>query len=163
MAHYSNVAGRDEIAERRWGLAPSLALGLGTPTRLTLTYLHEDADDIPDYGIPWYFGRPAPVDHSNFYGYDSDYLRTQVNVLTAKVEHDLDTDVTVRNTFRLGQYRRQFRVSEGVLAPGTTASTPLDSGSGRPQHLAGQQRRNPSPTIRPKCRASGIPSVFSMP
>ena len=55
MAHVSNVAGRDEIAERRWGLAPSLALGLGTPTRLTLGYLHEDADDIPDYGIPWYF------------------------------------------------------------------------------------------------------------
>ena len=126
MAHYSGVAGRDDVVQRRWGLAPSLALGLGTPTRLTLTYLHEDADDIPDYGIPWYFGRPAPVDHANFYGYDSDYLRTQVNVLTAKVEHDFDTDVTVRNTFRLGQYRRQFRVSEGVLAPGTTASTPID-------------------------------------
>src|SRR5581483_8922051 len=26
MAHYSDVAGRDEVAERRWGLAPSLAL-----------------------------------------------------------------------------------------------------------------------------------------
>lgn len=126
MAHVANIAGRDAVAERRWGLAPSLALGIGTPTRLNLSYLHEDADDIPDYGIPWYFGRPAPVRHSNFYGYDSDYLRTQVNVLTAKAEHDLDSDVTLRNTLRLGQYRRQFRVSEGVLAPGTLASTPLD-------------------------------------
>ena len=125
MAHVSNVAGRDEIAERRWGLAPSLALGLGTPTRLTLGYLHEDADDIPDYGIPWYFGRPAPVDYANYYGYDSDFLRTQVNVLTAKIEHDLSPDVSLRNSLRLGQYRRQFRVSEGVLAPGTTASLPL--------------------------------------
>lgn len=126
MVHTSNVAGRDEISERRWGLAPSLALGLGTPTRLTLTYLHEDSDDNPDYGIPWYFGRPAPVDHSNYYGYDSDYLKTQVNVLTALVEHDITPDITARNTLRLGQYRRQFRVSEGVLAPGTTASQPLN-------------------------------------
>jgi len=126
MAHTSQVAGRDEIAERRWGLAPSLALGLGTPTRLTLTYLHEDSDDNPDYGIPWYFGRPAPVDYSNYYGYDSDYLRTQVNVLTARIEHDLAPDVTARNTLRLGQYQRQFRVSEGVLAPGTTSSLPLN-------------------------------------
>lgn len=126
MVHNSNVAGRDEALQRRWGLAPSLALGLGTPTRLTLSYLHEDADDIPDYGLPWYFGRPAPVDYSNYYGYDSDYLRTQVNVLTVRGEHDLAPDVTVRNTLRLGQYRRQFRVSEGVLAPGTLAATPLD-------------------------------------
>ena len=126
MVHTSTTAGRDEGAERRWGLAPSLALGLGTPTRLTLTYLHEDANDIPDYGIPWYFGRPAPVDHSNFYGYDSDYLKTQVNVLTAKAEHDQAPDITARNTMRLGQYRRQFRISEVVLAPGTLATTPLN-------------------------------------
>jgi catecholate siderophore receptor len=125
MAHYSNVAGRDEGAQRRWGLAPSLALGLGTPTRLTLNYLHEEAADTPDYGIPWYFGRPAPVNHSNFYGYDSDYLDTQVNVLNAKVERDLAPEITARDTLRLGEYQRQFRVSEGVLAPGTLKTTPL--------------------------------------
>ena len=73
MAHSSNVAGRNTGKQRRWGLAPSLALGLGKPTRLTVTYLHQEADDIPDYGIPWYFGRRAPVDFSNYYGFDSDY------------------------------------------------------------------------------------------
>ncbi len=127
MAHTSTVAGREDNLQRRWGLAPSLALGLGTPTRLTFTFLHEEAYDRPDYGLPWYFGRPAPVNPSNFYGYDSDFLDTQVNVLTAKAEHDLDGDVTVRNTLRLGQYQRQFRISEVVLAPGTLATTPLNS------------------------------------
>ena len=126
MAHYSNVAGRDEGTQRRWGLAPSLALGLGTPTRLTLSYLHEEAADTPDYGIPWYFGRPAPVKFSNYYGYDSDYLDTQVDVLNVKVEHDLAPDITVHDSLRLGDYQRQFRVSEGVLAPGTLVTTPLD-------------------------------------
>jgi catecholate siderophore receptor len=127
MAHYANVADRDTGKQRRWGIAPSLALGLGTPTRLTATYLHEDANDIPDYGIPWYFGRPAPVDYKNYYGYDSDYLKTTVDVLTLKVEHDVNSDLQVRNTLRLGQYGRDFRISEGVLAPGTTTSTPLAS------------------------------------
>lgn len=127
MAHTSTVAGREDNLQRRWGLAPSLALGLGTPTRLTFTFLHEEAYDRPDYGLPWYFGRPAPVSPSNFYGYDSDFLDTQVNVLTAKAEHDLDSDVTLRNTLRLGQYQRQFRISEVVLAPGTLATTPLSS------------------------------------
>ena len=66
MAHTSTVAGRDESLQRRWGLAPSLALGLGTPTRLTFSFLHEEAYDRPDYGLPWYFGRPAPVNPSNY-------------------------------------------------------------------------------------------------
>ncbi|HVZ27197.1 MAG TPA: TonB-dependent siderophore receptor [Rhizomicrobium sp.] len=127
MAHFSRQAGRDVGTQRRWGLAPSLALGLGTPTRLAASYLHESANDTPDYGIPWYFGRPAPVKYSNFYGYDSDYLKTEVNVLTLKAEHDFSDDVTLRNTLRLGQYGRDFRVSEGVLAPGTTLSTPLSA------------------------------------
>jgi len=127
MAHYSSVADRDAGKQRRWGLAPSLALGLGTPTRLTMMYLHEDADDIPDYGIPWYFGRPAPVSYQNYYGFDSDYLKTTVNVLTVKAEHDFSSDLQFRNTLRFGQYGRDFRISEGVLAPGTTASTPLAS------------------------------------
>jgi len=127
MAHSSSVADRDAGKQRRWGLAPSLALGLGTPTRLTLSVLHEEANDVPDYGIPWYFGRPAPVARNNYYGFDSDYLKTDVNVLTAKAEHDFNTNLQFRNTLRFGQYGRNFRISEGVLAPGTTAATPLAS------------------------------------
>ena len=125
MAHISSVADRDVGKQRRWGLAPSLALGLGTPSRLTVTYLHEEAGDVPDYGIPWYFGRPAPVDYSNYYGFDSDFLKTYVNVLTVKGEHDFSNQLQFRNTLRYGQYGRDFRISEGVLAPGTTAATPL--------------------------------------
>jgi len=125
MAHYANVADRDVGKQRRWGVAPSLALGLGTPTRLTVSVLHEEANDIPDYGIPWYFGRPAPVDYSNYYGFESDYLKTDTNVLTLKLEHDFSSDLQFRNTLRYGQYGRNFRISEGVLAPGTTATTPL--------------------------------------
>ena len=33
--HDQDVAGRDAIYARRWGIAPSVTIGLGTPTRLT--------------------------------------------------------------------------------------------------------------------------------
>ena len=61
MGDMNDVAGRDIAENRRFGIAPSLALGLGTPTRWTFSYFHQNADDNPDYGIPWLFNGPAPV------------------------------------------------------------------------------------------------------
>src|SRR5688500_13838016 len=49
----SGVSDRDVVNNERWGIAPSVAFGLGTPTRLTLSYFHLEQDNIPDYGIPW--------------------------------------------------------------------------------------------------------------
>ena len=39
------------------GVAPSLAFGLGRPTRVDLDYYHYRTDDMPDYSIP--YGRNA--------------------------------------------------------------------------------------------------------
>lgn len=111
--HDANTPGRDVVGDSRWGLAPSLAFGLGTPTRLTLSYFHLDQDNIPDYGIPWVpntnvplgaFGdQPAPVDYSNFYGLESrDYERTRTDLGTALLEHDFNDEVSLRNLFRMG-------------------------------------------------------------
>jgi catecholate siderophore receptor len=41
LVHNSGAASRDVVENDRWGLAPSLAFGLGTPTRLTLSYQAE--------------------------------------------------------------------------------------------------------------------------
>ena len=46
---------------RRFGVAPSLSLGMGTSNRLNARYFHFAENDIPDYGIPWYFNGAAPV------------------------------------------------------------------------------------------------------
>src|SRR5262249_36062865 len=77
MGDENNVAGRDVALNRRFGAAPSISLGLGTPTRLTLSYFHQNANDIPDYGIPWLFNGPAPVNRENYYGFQNgNFLRT---------------------------------------------------------------------------------------
>jgi len=127
MGNDSQTADRDVAENRRFGIAPSIAFGLGTPTRLTLSYLHQAEDDIPDYGIPWYFNGPAPVARNNYYGFKDDYLKTDVDIITAKVEHDFNDDITVRNQVRYANYDRDFRITEPKLASGTTPSTPLDS------------------------------------
>src|SRR5690606_34829794 len=50
VLHDADTPGRDEVSETRWGIAPSIAFGLGTDTRLTLSYYHLQQDNVPDYG-----------------------------------------------------------------------------------------------------------------
>ena len=46
------MAGRDEVKNKRWAVAPSLAFGLNTPTRVFLDYLHVEQNNVPDGGVP---------------------------------------------------------------------------------------------------------------
>lgn len=127
MGHDSQVAERDIAQNRRFGIAPSLAFGLGTTTRLTLGYYHQRADDTPDYGIPWLFNGPAPVDRNNYYGFrDGNYLRADVDVATAKVEHDFSSAITLRNQVRYGHYKRDALITEARIAGAPDPSTPLE-------------------------------------
>lgn len=84
--HDADVAGRDSVFDKRWGIAPSLTWGLGTDTSLTLAYYHYQTDAMPDYGIPLTSSgqlsggvrKPADTDYDNFYGLkDRDFQKTR--------------------------------------------------------------------------------------
>lgn len=127
MGNEGNVAGRDIAENRRFGIAPSVAFGLGTPTRLTLSYFHQNEDDIPDYGIPWLFNGPAPVNRRNYYGFkDGNFLRTYADAGTAKVEHDFNSAVSLRNQLRYANYTRAVQITESRAVAGVDLDTPLD-------------------------------------
>jgi len=115
--HENVVAGRDVVENERWGVAPSLAFGLGTPTRLTLSYYKLKQDNLSDYGIPWvpatnnalraYRDRPAPVPRDTFYGLKSrDAEKMNADMATVKFEHDFDDAMTLRNQLRYGRSTR---------------------------------------------------------
>ncbi len=128
MGNYSNVAGRDIAENRRFGIAPSLALGLGSPTRFTISYLHQSANDIPDYGIPYLFDRPAPVPRDTYYGFkNANFLRTTVNIGTVKIEHDFNDSFTIRNQLRFTKYNREAQISEAQIIAPVTPTTPLNA------------------------------------
>jgi catecholate siderophore receptor len=132
MGNIGDVAGRDVAELRRDGFAPSLALGLGSPTRLTLSYFHQNADDVPDYGIPWLFNGPAPVNRTNYYGLQNgNFLRTYDDIGTVKLEHDVNSKVTARDQLRYAHYVRDALITEAQIpttGPGVpTPATPLSA------------------------------------
>lgn len=130
MGNDGNVANRNAAENSRYGFAPSLALGLGTPTRMTFNYFHQAEDDIPDYGLPWFYSAPAAVPRNNFYGFadgNHDYLKTDVDIGTVKIEHDFNSNLTLRNQLRLANYQRDARITEPQIPAGTPITAPLSS------------------------------------
>jgi catecholate siderophore receptor len=126
MGQNGGVAGRNVAQNTRFGFAPSMTFGAGTPNRLTLTYLHETENDVPDYGVPWMFGAPAPgVDRRSFYGFPNDYLKTVADIVTAKGERDVNERVTLRDQIRFANYDRDARITEPQVPNTVTPSTPL--------------------------------------
>ncbi len=135
MAHDNEFTDRDEGENSRFGLAPSFAMGLGTDTRVWLNIFHQSEYDLPDYGLPYYrltsqqLADPAPVDRSNFYGFaHRDFLRTNADIGTVKIEHDITSDVMFRDQLRAANYTREFNITEpqingnAPVSPGTPLS-----------------------------------------
>jgi catecholate siderophore receptor len=153
MAQNNYYTDRDVAENSRFGIAPSLSFGLGTDTRTTFSYFHQTDDNIPDYGLPWMpiagtpgnIAYPAKVPRDNFYGFkNNDYLRTNVDMFTAKFEHDFNDTFSFRNQARIAQYKRDFRITEPqIVTAGTTtqivvgAGTPLSAVTVNRNQIAG--------------------------
>ena len=119
MLHDQNVAGRDVVQYKRWGIAPSVTFGMKGPTKLTLSYYHTQTDDMPDgggfpYSNPFAAtspnahlngnGSPVVPNRNNYYGLvDRDFQKTKADVGTIDLSHDFGNDLTVRNTLRVGR------------------------------------------------------------
>ena len=106
MGHANDVPGRDVEKFERWGFAPSIAFGLNSPTRFTLSYVHQEDDNIPQYGVPYfknlYNNGPLPgADISNYYGYANlDTQEIQVDQVTGIFSHDFNDWLSIRNLTR---------------------------------------------------------------
>ena len=128
------IASRNVTQVRRVGVAPSLAFGLGQPTRFSVDYIHEYENDIPDYGLPYYGTGVAAVPRSNYYGFaNGNFLTTQPDILTGRFEHDFGSHLTVRNTLRWGFYPRNVIVTEpqiNTTATITGTGTPISTATG---------------------------------
>jgi catecholate siderophore receptor len=105
MGQRNNTEGRPFARTQRFGVAPAIAFGLGTDTTFTLKYLHQQEDNIPDYGIPFVFDKPAPVPRDSWYGLPSDdRFQSEVDVVTGRVEHKFNDTWSISDTARYGHY-----------------------------------------------------------
>lgn len=127
-----DMPGRDTVKKDRWGVAPSVAFGLGTPTRVILDYAHIENNDTPDMGIPFRNlanpdrTTPIKVDRDNFYGRDNaDFRKNKFDTATAQIEHDLNSQITARNITRYGKSLNHYlftRPSFDNCAAGATGA-----------------------------------------
>lgn len=122
MAHHNDVPGRDVETFDRWGIAPSLLLGLNGPTQFTLSYFHQSDDNIPQYGIPYLFndfrrGVLPGVDREAYYGFRNvDTQEIEVDSLTGRIDHRFNDSLRIRN---LARYQKVHQNSIATQPQGT--------------------------------------------
>ena len=114
MGQDGGVEGRDFIENNSWAIAPSIAFGLDSDTRLYLYSQHIRQRNIPDGGIPtvgmkgFYNADSAlasapKVSRENYYGQANDHEDVDADMYTAKIENDLAENVKLTNITRLGK------------------------------------------------------------
>jgi catecholate siderophore receptor len=132
MFHRNDVPARDVEYLHRWGIAPSVTFGIGKPTSLTLLYSHQEDNNIPSYGVPYYTNGvtdgPVPgVDYGSYYGYRNvDRQKQKVDVATMIFSHEFSDKVSVRNLTRYLRVKQDLVVDppQGTYCLAATNRTP---------------------------------------
>jgi catecholate siderophore receptor len=125
MFHYSETPGRDPVYQQRWGIAPSVIIGLNSDTNFTLSYYHLSSKELPDYGVPFdsRTQRPLAVGHDRFYGLvNRDFRHVSADIFTGTFNHKFTDWLSFRQQLRYGWTTNDYVVSapEGPnLATGT--------------------------------------------
>ncbi len=142
VAHKNDIPGRDVEYNKRWAVAPSLIVGVEGPTSLTLQYLHQEDENVPVYGVPYFRNAvnngPLPgADNSGYYGIRNlDKQDITVDQATATVSHSFSDKVSIRNLSRWQRVQQDSLTSapQGVFCLSTgfqplpltnVATTPL--------------------------------------
>lgn len=106
MVHHNGVPGRRVETFERWGVAPSVTLGIDGPTSLTLAYVHQEDRNTPVFGVPYFDngftgGVPDEIDRRDYFGIENlDRQDVTVDRLTATFRHAFDDSLSVRNLTR---------------------------------------------------------------
>ncbi len=146
MYHDQNVAGRDAIFQKRWGVAPSVTFGLTGPTSLSFDYYHLHTNELPDSGIPYAYtianqpnafmetapathvtttgGQTIDVPRGAFYGLvDRDFRKTNVDEATMLFKHDFGNGFQIRNASRYSHTRQAYVWTQPDDSQGNVAGT----------------------------------------
>ncbi|MBU1284095.1 MAG: catecholate siderophore receptor Fiu [Gammaproteobacteria bacterium] len=150
MRRDGDVDGRDYVENSSYAVAPALAFGLDGDTRLYIYSQHVRQNNVPDGGIPsigmeGFYNANASlnaggkVDEDNFYGSTGDYEDVNADMLSIKLEHDLNEVTTLRNISRIGKTTTE-RILTGINTLADNASAnPADWTVSRSRQLVDQE------------------------
>lgn len=123
MAHDADVPGRNGPENKRWGIAPTVTFGMGTPTEVTLSWQHLQTDNVPDGGVPYLYSNTTAAtlpggstvrptygnSRENWYGLTNrDYEKEKSDLLTASVEHKFTDTNKLRNSLRYSKSKQDY-------------------------------------------------------
>lgn len=150
-------ATRDIVNNKDYGVAPSIAFGIGTDTQVTASLLSQHNNDIPDYGVPLvrFAGQaaatPLDVPRERYYGYTNDRFKQDVNVFGLNVEHRFSAALQLRSNTQYSQYRTAAaatplgslqRYDAATNTYGNLTSTTVPAGTPFEDLLIGVQQRD---------------------
>ncbi|OHT18780.1 TonB-dependent receptor [Edaphosphingomonas haloaromaticamans] len=141
MFHRNDYPDRDVEKYKRWGIAPSVTIGVDSPTRLTLSYVHQRDNNTPTYGVPFYItdtndGPIAGIDSSDYYGIvNLDKQKITFDQATMRVDHDFSDAISVRNLTRW-QRVEQYSVTSAPQGAICLVSGVQPNGQACPNGLA---------------------------
>ena len=149
-----DTPGRDNVWTKRWGIAPSLTGQLDDDTKVTLSYIYQGEEGVPDYGVPYlpqpgysattgarvnngYYGNGSPttpvgVARNTWYGIANGPLRdvvtTETHILTGTLERELGNNFKLTNGTRYIDNDRFSRVT-APRGLANAAGQPFTSGT----------------------------------
>lgn len=104
-----------------FGFAPSVKLGIGTPTEVTLSALLQHRKDQVPYGVPPLNGFPVNVPRNTAYGFNDDYTEQDTIALNSTVDHKFNQSLSLRNQTEFLWVNTAVRETSGGFA-GTLAA-----------------------------------------
>ncbi|WP_027016509.1 TonB-dependent receptor [Comamonas composti] len=123
MVHDADIPGRSGPETKRWGIAPAVSFGLGSPTEVSLSWQHLQTDNMPDGGVPYLYSNTAMAglpggstvrptygnNRKNWYGINArDYEKEKSDLLTASIEHKFSDTSKLRNTLRYSKSEQDY-------------------------------------------------------
>lgn len=128
----SGIPGRELAKNKFWGVAPSIAVGLGTNLRATLSWEHVERDDRPDWGVPGatiegtfrYNAATAGAPRDAFYGLATDFDDATSDAIVGRIEYEPFSGFVLSNQTRWSRVERRARLTAplGFTAPATVGT-----------------------------------------
>ncbi|MFE8585566.1 TonB-dependent receptor [Sphingomonas sp. NCPPB 2930] len=136
--HHNDIPGRDVEKMERWGVAPSVTIGMTGPTSLTLAYVHQEDRNTPVYGVPYFDnglvdGFVPGASRSAYFGIANlDRQDITVDRLTATFRHQVDAHLSLRNLTRWQQVTQYSVTSapQGTFCLASTGRQPITATPG---------------------------------
>ena len=102
--HHNDIPRRDVETSKRYGVAPSVTIGIDSPTSLTFAYQYLRDEGYPMYGVPFFpqfGGKPAGIDYSGYYGLRNvDQQNSTLHQGSLIFNHTFSDAVQIRNLAR---------------------------------------------------------------